>query len=389
MSIYQKKTGWQIKVQRDGYRFVDFVKGLDLHAEAKAIEAQAIADMARGLRPVGGQLRHGTSLTLQLAFDETWDSQWAKESAGYQTKVLQYWNAINKFFIKEQKVKRLDDVDTMMIDRYVQHLRAKGNKAKTINNKLTCLSSMLKHMAHTGRLKHTPVIKWEKIGNNSRTRYYSPSEERMIHELAGDMDFHCQSINDMLQDFIIVLFDTGMRPWIEAHNVRGKWLKDDSNGNPIIRIPVEYSKTGRERDVPMTDRVAAILRERSEGQDIDFRLFGKLDYKWHCTRFWNELVRPVMNWSGDEVWYAMRHTFATRLVEADVNLKVVQQLMGHSNISQTSRYAKVTDVALQSGIAALAALTKSPPNVVQISDNKRDKLSPNALPNVEQQALTA
>ena len=90
MSIYQKKTGWQIKVQRDGYRFVDFVKGLDLHAEAKAIEAQAIADMARGLRPVGGQLRHGTSLTLQLAFDETWDSQWAKESAGYQTKVLQY-----------------------------------------------------------------------------------------------------------------------------------------------------------------------------------------------------------------------------------------------------------------------------------------------------------
>jgi len=389
MSIYKKATGWQIKVMRDGYRFVDFVKGLDLYAQAEAIEAQAIADMKRGLRPVGGQLKHGTSLTLQLAYDTTWESQWEHRSDGYKKKVIQYWNAIDKFFIKEQKVKRLDDVDTVMIDKYVSHLRAKGNKPKTINNKLTCLSSMLKHMAHTGQLKHLPNIKWEKIGDNSRLRYYSPAEEVMILELAGDMDFHSQSINDLLQDFITVLFDTGMRPWIEAHNVRAKWLKNDINGRPIIRIPKKYSKTNKERDIPMTGRVADILWKRSEGQDADFRLFGKLDYKWHCTRFWNELVRPVMNWDEDEVWYAMRHTFATRLVEADVNLRVVQRLMGHSNISQTARYAKVTDAALQHGIEVLAAAYTPVPNVVQISDRKRDKLSPNALPNEGQQVLTA
>ena len=43
MSIYKTATGWQIKVMRDGHRFVDYVKGLDLHAQAVAIEAQAIA----------------------------------------------------------------------------------------------------------------------------------------------------------------------------------------------------------------------------------------------------------------------------------------------------------------------------------------------------------
>ena len=174
MSIYETKTGWQIKVQRNGHRFVDFVLGLDLKSEALAIEAQAVADMARGLRPVGGQLRHGTSLTLQLAYDETWEHQWKYESKSYQTKVVQYWNAIDQFFIKQRKVKRLEDVDTMMIDDYICHLRDKGNKPKTINNKLTCLSSMMKHMTHDWQAcKHAPIIQWEKIGDNSRLRYYS------------------------------------------------------------------------------------------------------------------------------------------------------------------------------------------------------------------------
>jgi integrase/recombinase XerC len=378
MSIYKTATGWQIKVMRDGHRFVDFVKGLDLHAEAVAIEAQAIADMARGLRPVGGQLRHGTSLTLQLAYDETWEHKWAYQSNDYQTKVVQYWKSIEQFFIKQEKAHRLEDVDTMMIDSYIRHLRNKGNKPKTINNKLTCLSSMLKHMAHTGRLKHPPIIQWESIGDNSRMRYYSPVEEQNLIGLADDMDFHCSSINDLLKDFIIVLFDTGMRPWREAHSFHCGWIQHDVNGSPVIRIPKAYSKTKKARDIPMTDRVKSILMKRSQWQKADHQPFAKLDYKWHCTRFWNELVRPVMNWEGDEVWYGMRHTFATRLVEADVNLKIVQQLMGHSNITQTARYAKVTDSALQSGITAL-----------QMMDKGRDNLSPNALPNGIQQALSA
>lgn len=378
MSIYETKTGWQIKVQRNGHRFVDFVLGLDLKSEALAIEAQAVADMARGLRPVGGQLRHGTSLTLQLAYDETWEHQWKYESKSYQTKVVQYWNAIDQFFLKQRKVKRLEDVDTMMIDDYICHLRDKGNKPKTINNKLTCLSSMMKHMTHTGRLKHAPIIQWEKIGDNSRLRYYSPLEESQIMDLAGDMDFHCSTINDLLKDFLVVLFDTGMRPWREAHNLHCKWITSDINGFPVIRIPKEFSKTKKSRDIPMTERVKQILQTRSDGQVGDFKMFAKLDYKWHCTRFWNELVRPVMKWEGDEVWYGCRHTFATRLIERGIDIRIVQALLGHSNISQTSKYAKVTHTALQAGIMAL-----------QSNDNHGDRVSPNALPNEIVLALSA
>jgi hypothetical protein len=82
MAIYKTATGWSIKVMKDGFRFSDFVKGLEHYKDAEAIELSAKADMARGLRPSGGQLKHGTTLTLQYAFDEVWDMSWAKQSKG-------------------------------------------------------------------------------------------------------------------------------------------------------------------------------------------------------------------------------------------------------------------------------------------------------------------
>ena len=64
-----------------------------------------------------------------------------------------------------------------------------------------------------------------------------------------------------------------------------------------------------------------------------------------------------MGWGEDEVWYGIRHTFATRLCELKVNLKVVQELMGHTNINQTAQYAKATDNAKFDAIDALSGMT--------------------------------
>lgn len=393
MAIYETKTGWQIKVMRNGHRFVDFVKGVDLKSDAVAIETQAIADFARGLVPVGGQLKHGTSLTLELAFDETYESKWSWRTKSYKEKIDQYKRAMDEFFVGVAKVRRLEDVNTLLIDKYIQHLRAKGNAPKTINNKLTCLSTILKHMAHTGRLKHCPIIQWETIGDNSRMRYYTQNEEAMLLDLALNMDFvtthhvRNESINYMLHDFIVLLFDTGMRPWCEAHNICGKWLTHDDSGMPLIRIPKEFTKNNKERDVPMTGRVKRMLEKRSQGQDINIRLFAGLDYKWHCYRFWTESVRPEMAWGDGEVWYGMRHTFATRMLDVGADIRVVQQLMGHRNISQTAKYAKVTNNILQNSIAALDSFGINHKQHVLTKDKMEDNYLPSDKQNGEQSYL--
>jgi len=60
-------------------------------------------------------------------------------------------------------------------------------------------------------------------------------------------------------------------------------------------------------------------------------------------------------------WYSLRHTFATRLVMAGVSLRVVQQLMGHSNLQLLQRYAHVTDDQCEAAVTQLGARDFSGP----------------------------
>jgi site-specific recombinase XerD len=55
----------------------------------------------------------------------------------------------------------------------------------------------------------------------------------------------------------------------------------------------------------------------------------------------------------DLVVHSLRHTFASRLVKAGVNLAVVQKLLGHSSIVVTMRYSHLDMVDLQSAVARI------------------------------------
>ncbi len=52
-------------------------------------------------------------------------------------------------------------------------------------------------------------------------------------------------------------------------------------------------------------------------------------------------------------WHDLRHTFCSRLAQAGVNLKVIQEAAGHKTIAMTSRYAHLNHTTLQSALAVL------------------------------------
>jgi len=215
---------------------------------------------------------------------------------------------------------------------------------------------MFKLMFRHGVISTIPGIIWQET-NGARLRYYTHDEERQLLELCDLIDFHDTDINTLLKDFTKVLFATGMRPWMEAHNIQRSWVRQDSSGNTILTVPKKFSKTNEPRSIPITGAVLEVIWRRSSGLEKDEQLFKRLDYKWHCNRFWQEVVRPNMGWGEDEVWYGIRHTFATRLCELNVNLKTVQELMGHTNINQTAQYAKATDNSKANAIGKLSGMT--------------------------------
>jgi site-specific recombinase XerD len=79
------------------------------------------------------------------------------------------------------------------------------------------------------------------------------------------------------------------------------------------------------------------------------RVFSNLVPRW-----FNDAVREAN--VKDFKWHDLRHTFASRLVMAGVDIRTVQELMGHKSITMTMRYAHLSP---QHRIGALEKLCRS------------------------------
>ncbi len=355
--IYETATGYQVKVTVKGTPFNTFVREL---GAARIAKAQAIDSLEKGLVPEKLDAMGRSSNSFDAAFERTWKMQWSLCSQGYREEVVKAWGRLRAYIVDEMGIYTIDKFDTYAVDNLIYHLRTDlGNSESTINNKMSLISAMCNRMVRDGVMLKGPSIPWQdkSVG---RLRYYTHEEEGSLIELASDeIVFHDPAINVLLADFIQVLFFTGMRPWMECWNMQIKWLTKDLKGNPVIRIPAEYSKNNIERTIPASGKLLEIIQRRSDGRKGNARVFDGLDKKWHCQRFWNTTARPYMGWGDEEVWYCIRHTFATRLCEAGANLRVVQALMGHSDINQTARYAKATDGGKTEAMLLLQALAQT------------------------------
>jgi integrase len=170
--------------------------------------------------------------------------------------------------------------------------------------------------------------------NNSRIRFLTDSEEAAFREVIK---------SEQMPEFEVGLH-TGMRR-SEQYGMRWEFVDFK---NRIITIP--KSKPGDLRHVRMNSRVIAImgmLKESGQGAGYVF------DRK--SPRSWFEIARKAAG-VPDFNWHDLRHTFISRLVMAGVDLRTVQELAGHKNISMTMRYAHLTPGHQQTAVEKLVTL---------------------------------
>lgn len=246
----------------------------------------------------------------------------------------------------------LNNITAKKIIEYKQS-RA-GVRGSTINRDLACLSRMFSFaIRNLEWCEFNPLTRVEReVEDNERTVWLSKHQEGfLLREVTVEY----------LKDIIIFDLDTGLR---ESELISLTWSQVNWEGRFIT---VTTYKTGakkrkaKRRSIPLSERAFTILEKRiriQKPKDVTERVFLNSLNKPIVT-FRNPFAEAVQrarqhdNVFNDFVFHDLRHTFATRLVQAGVDLYIVMRLLGHSDISTTQRYAHHCPESLRVGIDQL------------------------------------
>jgi integrase len=251
---------------------------------------------------------------------------------------------------------QLDEITTELVaDLKESILNLDGGRMPaTVNKYLATLRAILR-MAYFEwcRVRALPRFKLYPL-NNERTRWLRAEEELRLLR-ACDRVPH-------LRDLVMFLIDTGAR-LSEACRLTWDEVEMPKRGRGVIRLFA--TKTQQWRSVPLTSRADRLLRNLADRRPVDQE---RVFLVRTCGCHWrNTLARakpfkhPHGAWVtavkaadlGDLHLHDLRHTFASRLVQRNVPLLTVSQLLGHSDIRMTMRYAHLATETLKHAVAKL------------------------------------
>ena len=275
-----------------------------------------------------------------IAHRTSWsNTAWGKTAHGYVLQLIRFIGGGQPM----HDGGRLCLVTTQVLDAWTDTYK---EAPSTTNRRLSAISKVFKVARQRGYTGPVPYIPWRKEAAH-RTRWLSRTEETaLLRELIlasrGSKSHLADGYLDSdAADIAVMLLDTGMRlgEMYALSMADLDWSTD--------MITVHESKSGKPRSVPMTKRVKAILNTKDP----------KLPFSLERTEFrkrW-EIARESMGMKEDQCFvpHVLRHTCASRLVQQGVHLKVVQELLGHSDMKMTMRYAHLAPENLEAAKVAL------------------------------------
>jgi site-specific recombinase XerD len=252
------------------------------------------------------------------------------------------------------------------IENWLDEIQEDRNLANATINKMRGTFSMIyKHGRRKDLVDVNPPadVPLRDVGNGIE-RFLSTEEETRLrgvlqrhidsHDPIGHPELRKQAIHRLVE--FEVSLKSGMRR-SEQYNLC--WGDVDFKRR-IMRL--RKTKNGKPRNAFIIDDVAAALkqlheldlerRDRSRNQPNQSPMdavFAKADNK----KWWQAALDKanIKNYR----WHDNRHTFCSRLVQAGVHLKVVQEAAGHASIASTMRYAHFAPSQVVDAMAVLNA----------------------------------
>lgn len=253
-----------------------------------------------------------------------------------------YMNDLNKY--EEFLKKDILESDTEDLEKYLKYI--KNLESTTVAHKITSIKSYFNYNIKRGVVSVNPA---DKVSRPKLTKHLP---EYLTEEEVGKLlDVEVKSPYDYRNKTILeLLYSSGIRI---SELVNIKTPNYDSE-ECLIRI---MGKGSKERIVPLGDYAVNIMNDymnnyrplinkkhtdyvfvNNRGDKISRQFIFKVIKKEALKKGIKKDISP----------HTLRHTFATHLLKNGADLRIIQELLGHENISTTQIYTHVTNNKLKS-----------------------------------------
>lgn len=232
--------------------------------------------------------------------------------------------------------RHLHEIGPIDIEKYKRSRIGKVTKS-TINRELACLKTIFNKAIEWGKAYNNPVRKIKFFPeNNRRLRYLTKEEIKTLYDACCDH----------LKPIIMVAITTGMR---KSEILNLKWEDVDFHQRIIYLID---TKNNEKREIPMNDAAFDTLLKVKKHSNSPY-IFCNNDGKPYTDikkGFYAALRRSgIKNFR----FHDLRHTFASHLAMAGVDLHTIKELLGHKDIKMTQRYAHLSPDHKRSAVNTL------------------------------------
>lgn len=262
-------------------------------------------------------------------------------------------NQFKHFVSKNGKAINIELIDKHKLREYLQRLQETG-KIKTVKRKIATLKALFNYLEFEDKIAVNPfrklrikikeplvlpgVLTLDEIKTLLQTAYKTRQE---------CMERDTYTYKSIVRDIAVIelLFATGIRVSELCHltmdhvDLEQKYIQVNGKGN-------------RERIIQLcSDEIINILKEYLElfhlpGQSFTYFFSNRLGHRLseQSVRFMVKKYAYLAKIKKSITPHTFRHTFATLLLEEGVDIRYIQQLLGHSTITTTQIYTHVTSL---------------------------------------------
>jgi len=248
---------------------------------------------------------------------------------------------------------QIDKISTLQVEQYKSRKIGEGLANKSINYHLSVLSSCLRTAQDWLELNKLPKMKKLKV---------PPPETVFLSR--EECDMLLANSSGVWREIIFTAIKTGLRrgelkalKWSDINwnnktlTVRHSWCEHKKG--------LDTPKSNRERLIPLTDELYKRLLQRRQAGGFVF--WGERNQRFDSKTL-NRKIRNACKKAGikEISCHTLRHTFASHLAMAGASIKAIQELLGHSNIQTTLRYAHLSFSTLMETVGLLEAVKGIP-----------------------------